>query len=384
MCTDDTCSRTRRAHRERCADGVRCRELRGRRWPRRHQLVRLQRAGRRLRQGRGRLHQAGRRHATRSSYVKLPTDAEPAARAARPPPRRRGRSHRHHRHGRDLDRPSSPRPAGSSRGPGATATAATRGQASPGPLKTAQLQGQALRRPVHDATRSCSGTARTASTQPPEDLGRDDRRGREDRPDSRSRSRRNRYEGLIVWFNSLIASARAARSSTRPANGRRSSDADRARRRDRWQARQLRGGAARHLDQRPRTRRASASRPGDSAFKVNYPFVYPSAKDERARRSSRRWAAARYPRVDAGQAQPRRRSAASTSASAPFSKHPDLAFEAAECLAQRRRTSSTRAELGGLPPTHRGALRRRRRSRRPTRASPTCCASRSRTPRRAR
>ena len=45
---------------------------------------------------------------------------------------------------------------------------------------------------------------------PPADLGRDGRHGREDRRGRLIQVQGNRYEGLTVWFNSLLASARGS------------------------------------------------------------------------------------------------------------------------------------------------------------------------------
>ena len=88
---------------------------------------------------------------------------------------------------------------------------------------------------------------------------------------------------------------------------------------------------------------------GRSDYQVNYPFVYPSAAGDergvpeehglgalpahatRTRRAGRRWAG-------------------STSACRSTRETPDLAFEAAECIANEQHQGDA-AELGGLPPT---------------------------------
>ena len=166
----------------------------------------------------------------------------------------------------------------------------------------------------------------------------------------RSRSRARQYEGLTVWFNSLVASA-GGKILDGPGKRRRSAQPAVRRPRDHAQP-----GHAR----RPPTRRcrsaeggpgpARPSRPGNAAFEVNYPFVYPSAKDERPRRSSR---------TSAG-----RRTRASTPASRAkvtigginlgvggYTKHPDAGVRRRRLPAQPEQPEARRAIKGGLPPT---------------------------------
>ena len=85
-----------------------------------------------------------------------------------------------------------------------------------------------------------------------------------------------------------------------------------------------------------------------SDYMVNYSFIYPTAA-EMGEDFQKNIGWARYPRSVQGQAEPRRRSVASTSAFR-VSPNPDLAFEAAECIASQENQALS-AELGGLPPT---------------------------------
>ena len=121
--------------------------------------------------------------------------------------------------------------------------------------------------------------------------------------------------------------------------------------------------------------------PGLRVGPLGLPGELPVRLPERRPRSSKdfqkKMGWARYPRTREGQAEPPAARRASTSACRSYSKKPELAFEAAECLAQPE-NQAIATEKGGLPPTTEARLRRRPRSRRPTR-SPTCCASRSRT-----
>ncbi|MFC7511887.1 hypothetical protein ACFQV4_22200 [Streptomyces thermocarboxydus] len=87
---------------------------------------------------------------------------------------------------------------------------------------------------------------------------------------------------------------------------------------------------------------------GVAAFEINYPFVYPSMKSNNpALFKNFRWAV--YPRVDADR--PSRPTIGGIDlAVSAYSRHPDLAFDAALCL--RDRENQLNAALkGGLPPT---------------------------------
>ena len=97
------------------------------------------------------------------------------------------------------------------------------------------------------------------------------------------------YEGFTVWVNALIESAGSRSSPAR--KGRPRADADRRRRSRSWAG-----------SPTPRPRRPSLAtsdedsarlgfEAGDSAFMVNYPFVYAERAGRSARRSARRWAA---------------------------------------------------------------------------------------------
>ena len=86
---------------------------------------------------------------------------------------------------------------------------------------------------------------------------------------------------------------------------------------------------------------------GDSAFMLNYPFVYPSAK-ENAPDVFKQMAAARYPAVDAGKPSRPPLGGINLGISA-YSANKDLAFEAASCLVQPD-NQVTAAVDGGLPP----------------------------------
>jgi multiple sugar transport system substrate-binding protein len=87
---------------------------------------------------------------------------------------------------------------------------------------------------------------------------------------------------------------------------------------------------------------------GRSDYQVNYSFIYPAAAEVSPDfQKSIGWT--RYPRTDKDK--PSRPPLGGLNiAVSKFSRHPDLAFEAAECLASPEH-QALNAELGGLPPT---------------------------------
>jgi multiple sugar transport system substrate-binding protein len=87
---------------------------------------------------------------------------------------------------------------------------------------------------------------------------------------------------------------------------------------------------------------------GASSFMLNYPFVYPSAK-ENAPDVFKQMAPARYPAVDAGKPSRPPLGGINLGISA-YSPNKELAFEAAACLVQPA-NQVTAAVDGGLPPT---------------------------------
>ncbi|MGW5974591.1 ABC transporter substrate-binding protein [Streptomyces sp. NPDC055186] len=154
------------------------------------------------------------------------------------------------------------------------------------------------------------------------------------------------YEGLTVWFNTLVNSAGGAildPSATAPSLG---PPAVRA-------AALMRDladspAADPSLPNQMEDQNRLAMESGVAAFELNYPFVYPSMKANNPRLfKDFRWAP--YPRVDADR--PARPTVGGIDlAVSAYSRHPDLAFEAALCL-RNRENQLTAALDGGLPPT---------------------------------
>lgn len=155
----------------------------------------------------------------------------------------------------------------------------------------------------------------------------------------------NRYEGLVVWANQLIESAGTSilagpdeveldEEATKRALaviGRlsRSPVADTA------ITTSNEGSAALGFER------------GDSAFMINYPFVYPSAKAN-APDVFKQIAAAQFPAVVEGEASAPPIGGINVGVSA-FSKNTDLAFDATECLVSEENQIEV-AKLEGLPP----------------------------------
>ncbi|MEU2994392.1 ABC transporter substrate-binding protein [Streptomyces griseoincarnatus] len=154
------------------------------------------------------------------------------------------------------------------------------------------------------------------------------------------------YEGLTVWFNSLINSAGGSilnPSATEPSLG---PPAVRAASIMRDLARSPAADPSLPNQMEDQNRLAMES--GVAAFEINYPFVYPSMKSNNPTLFKNfRWAV--YPRVDADR--PSRPTIGGIDlAVSAYSRHPDLAFGAALCL--RDRENQLNAALkGGLPPT---------------------------------
>ncbi|MEG3630731.1 ABC transporter substrate-binding protein [Streptomyces poriticola] len=154
------------------------------------------------------------------------------------------------------------------------------------------------------------------------------------------------YEGLTVWFNTLVASAGGSilnADATAPALG---PPAVRAAAVMRDLARSP--AADPSLPNQMEDQNRLAMEAGTAAFELNYPFVYPAMQANNPELSEVfRWAP--YPRVDASR--PARPTIGGIDlAVGAYSRHPDLAFEAALCL-RNKENQINAAVKGGLPPT---------------------------------
>jgi multiple sugar transport system substrate-binding protein len=154
------------------------------------------------------------------------------------------------------------------------------------------------------------------------------------------------YEGVVVWFNTLVASAGG--SILTP-------DSSKAAPSPAWLTaletmKKLGTSVAADpsLPVQMEDQNRLAMEAGTAAFELNYPFVYPSMKTDKPDLFKHfKWAL--YPGVVPGK--PARVTIGGIDmAISKYSPHPDLAFQAALCLRDRENQLNA-AVKGGLPPT---------------------------------
>jgi multiple sugar transport system substrate-binding protein len=152
------------------------------------------------------------------------------------------------------------------------------------------------------------------------------------------------YEGLVVWINALIAGAGGEIVNDQ---GEQVVDesAQRAAEIESKLARSAAAPPGMSTNREDQGRQGFES--GRSDYQVNYSFIYPSAEAIEGFQDKIGWA--RYPRTDKDTPSRPPLGGFNIAVSA-YSKNPDLAFEAAECLASPENQALS-AELGGLPPT---------------------------------
>jgi multiple sugar transport system substrate-binding protein len=161
-----------------------------------------------------------------------------------------------------------------------------------------------------------------------------------------------RYEGFVVWFNSLVASAggEIVNDAGDPVLGAPAVEAAEVMKR---LASSSAAPPALTNNREDQARLGFES--GASAFQVNYTFVYASAKtgaetNPATKKIFENMAWARWPSVEEGK--PSRVTLGGINLGiGAFSKNPDLATEAALCLAQPD-NQVIASEKGGLPPTN--------------------------------
>jgi multiple sugar transport system substrate-binding protein len=154
-----------------------------------------------------------------------------------------------------------------------------------------------------------------------------------------------RYEGYMVWFNTLVESAggQILERNGDTALGQPAVDA---------------AAVIERLASSPAADPSIANsdedsgrlsfQSGDSTFMVNYPFIFPSAEEE-APEVFKQLEAAPYPRVNPDQPAEVTVGGFNLGVS-EFSSQPDLAVEAAMCL-RNEENQIINTEDGGLPPT---------------------------------
>ncbi len=154
------------------------------------------------------------------------------------------------------------------------------------------------------------------------------------------------YEGVTVWFNTLLASAGGSvlnKAATAPSMG---APAVKALGIMQRLAHSVAADPSLSVQMEDQNRLAMES--GTAAFELNYPFVYPSMKANKPDLFKNfKWAP--YPRVDANEPSHVTIGGIDLAVSR-YSPHPALAFEAALCL-RNRENQKVAAIKGGLPPT---------------------------------
>src|SRR3954452_21672552 len=153
-----------------------------------------------------------------------------------------------------------------------------------------------------------------------------------------------RYEGVTVWFNALVASAGGTIvRNNKPTPG------------PAWtKAAQIihklatSKAADPSLSATKEDQARLAFENGEAAFQVNYPFIYPSAKADKAK-IFKDIAWKPYPRVFANKPAKAPIGGINWGVGA-YTKNPNEAFDAAACL-RNEANQRTAAAKGGLPPT---------------------------------
>jgi multiple sugar transport system substrate-binding protein len=153
------------------------------------------------------------------------------------------------------------------------------------------------------------------------------------------------YEGLTVWINALIAGA-GGQIVNEQGDVVVNDTAKRAAEIESKLATSPAAPPGMSTNAEDQARQGFES--GRSDYQVNYPFVYPSAEAVGGDfQKNMGWA--RYPRSDQDK-ESRPPLGGINIGVSKYSETPDLAFEAAKCIANEQHQADA-AELGGLPPT---------------------------------
>jgi trehalose/maltose transport system substrate-binding protein len=154
------------------------------------------------------------------------------------------------------------------------------------------------------------------------------------------------YEGTVVWFNTLVASAGGSILNPTSTAAQLGPPAIKALSIMKQLATSSAADPSLGVQMEDQNRLAMES--GTAAFELNYPFVYPSMKaDQPALFKHFKWAP--YPSVYPGK--PARVTIGGIDlAVSSYSQYPQLAFQAALCL-RNAQNQLTAAIKGGLPPT---------------------------------
>jgi multiple sugar transport system substrate-binding protein len=154
------------------------------------------------------------------------------------------------------------------------------------------------------------------------------------------------YEGVTVWFNSLVASAGGSVLNASDDHSSLGTPALKALQIMSTLAHSPAADPSLGVQQEDQNRLAMEG--GTAAFELNYPFVYPSMQTDQPQLFKHfKWAP--YPRVDANIPSHVTIGGIDLAVSR-YSRHPDLAQQAILCIRDRA-NQSLAAIKGGLPPT---------------------------------
>jgi multiple sugar transport system substrate-binding protein len=213
-----------------------------------------------------------------------------------------------------------------------------------GPLKTVEYKGKVWALP-HTSNTQLLWYRKDRVDPPPEDFTWDEMIDQAVENGTKIEVQAAQYEGLVVWINALIAGA-----GGEIVNQQGDVEVDDTAKR----AAEIESKLAKSPAAPPgmSTNRENEGRlgfeAGRSDYQVNYSFIYPAAA-EVSEDFQKNIGWTRYPRTDKDK--PSRPPLGGLNiAVSKFSRNPDLAFEAAECLASPEH-QALNAELGGLPPT---------------------------------
>jgi multiple sugar transport system substrate-binding protein len=221
--------------------------------------------------------------------------------------------------------------------------AATEGKLE-GPLETVDFQGKIWAIP-HTSNTQLLWYLKDQVSPPPDDFTWDEMIDQSVENGKAVDVQSAQYEGLVVWINALIAGA-----GGQIVNERGDVEVNDTAK----QAAEIESKLANSPAAPPgmSTNREDEARfgfyDGRSDYMVNWPYIYPGAA-EVSEELQKNIGWTRYPRTDKDKPSRPPLGGFNIAVSA-YSRNPDLAFEAAECLASPENQALS-AELGGLPPT---------------------------------
>jgi multiple sugar transport system substrate-binding protein len=213
-----------------------------------------------------------------------------------------------------------------------------------GPLKTVEYNGQIYGIPFTSNTQLL-WYRKDKVDPPPADFTWDEMIDDASKKGTAIEVQAAQYEGLTVWINSLIAGA-GGQIVDQNGNVKVNDSAKKAAEIESKLANSPAAPPGMSTNREDQARLGFES--GRSDYQLNYTFIYPSAAEvSPAFQKNIGWA--RYPRTEKSM-ESRPPLGGINIGVSRYSKNPDLAFDAAECLASEQHQVDA-AELGGLPPT---------------------------------